>query len=575
MRIYENISKMSENRMPQRAYYIPYDTLEKALAGKKETSDYYKLLNGKWNFKYFKRDIDVPEKIDFKDMIDVPGVWQNFGYDNHWYTNVNYHFPVDPPFVPDDNPCGVYSRDFVIDEFWSFKKTYIVFEGVATCLFLYINGQYVGFSQGSRMQAEFDITKYVHLGENNVTARVLKYCCGSYMEDQDCFRMNGIFRDVYLLSRDIDHVNDVEIKADTKSLTVSAPEYEIYDGDKCLGKTVKDPILWNAEKPHLYTVVVKSGTEYIPFKVGMREVSISTEGEFLINGVSVKFHGVNHHDIHPKFGYYLPDEFMRSELLKMKDLNINTIRTSHYPPAPEFLNIVDELGFYVIEEADIETHGFSTMHASGFGVPGYGDTPDWICKQEEWEGAFLERAQRMVERDKNHPSIVIWSMGNESNYGRNFDAMIDYCHNRDNTRKTLYERAQVINDKCNIDIRSMMYTAVSDVERFVNNGDERPFMLVEYSHAMGNGPGDVADYIEKFYANKKFIGGCIWEWADHVVMKDGVQKYGGDSGEEIHDGNFCCDGLVFSDRSYKAGTLNAKYSYQYFAAELIGDKLKI
>lgn len=570
MRIYENLEHISENREPQRSYYIPYDSLEKALEGKRSKSDFYKLLNGVWNFKYFERDIDVPETIEEWDLINVPSCWQTVGCGRPYYTNVNYPHPVDPPYVPDDNPCGVYMREIEISEKWAERETYIVFEGVSSCLSLYVNGEYVGYTQGSHLQAEFDISKYVKQGTNTVTAKVLKYCSGVYLEDQDFFRYNGIFRDVYLLSREKGHIKDVEIKADTKGISVSAENYEIYDGTKKVD-SLKNPVLWNAEKPHLYTVVVKGKTEYIPFKVGMREIAVSDKGELLINGKSVKLKGINRHDTHPTDGWCESDDFLYDELCKMKSLNINCIRTSHYPPTPEFLNMCDELGFYVIDETDIELHGFVTRNAGHNGF-WYDDSDEWICRRPEWERSFVERAERMIERDKNHACVIFWSMGNESNFGENHVKMLEYTKNRDSSRVTHYER------DCNAvksDIVSSMYTGIKELEERAEQFKNRPVYLCEYSHAMGNGPGDVYDYTEMFYKHDNLIGGCIWEWADHTVIENGVGKYGGDFGEETHDGNFCCDGLVFADRSFKAGTLEAKYAYQPMKAEYDGEKITI
>ena len=574
MRHYENLENLSENRQEQRSYYIPYESLEKALAGKKETSSFYKLLNGKWRFKYFERDIDVPETITSWDTIDVPSNWQLHGYDKPYYTNVNYPYPVDSPFVPDDNPCGMYSYDFYIDEDWDSRETYIVFDGVSSCLYLYINDEYVGYTQGSHLQAEFDISSYVKAGENKLVAKVLKWCSGSYLEDQDFFRLSGIFRDVYLLSREKNHIRDIEIKADTKNIVVNCDNYEIYDGRVKIDN-LDNPILWNAEKPHLYTVVVKGETEYIPIKTGMREITISKKSELLINGVPVILKGVNHHDTHPLSGYYETDDFLREELLKMKELNINTIRTSHYPPTPEFLNLCDELGFYVVDETDIESHGFVTRH--GGWKRGYDmDSNDWLCNREEWKEAHVERMLRMVERDKNHPCIIMWSTGNESGHGPNHIAMIEWTKNRDNSRLIHCEDASRNFSSLLPDVYSRMYLSTKEVEEYaLDDTKKQPLYLCEYSHAMGNGPGDVHDYMELFYKYPKLIGGCIWEWADHTVLVDGVQKYGGDFGEDTHDGNFCCDGMVFSDRSFKAGSLAVKYNYQYMDTELAGNRIII
>lgn len=573
MRIYEDFKKTSENRQPQRSYYIPYDSPEKALAGNKEQSAYYTLLNGRWNFAYFKRDIDVPEKIKFTETIDVPSCWQTLGYENPGYTNINYPHPIDAPYVPDDNPCGVYSREFEIGDDWSKRQTYIVFEGVSSCMFLYINDSYAGFTQGSHLQAEFDITPFVKKGKNTITAKVLKWCVGSYLEDQDFFRYSGIFRDVYLLSREENHIKDVFIKTDTKSITVEAENYEIYDGDVKLD-AIENPILWNAEQPHLYTVIVKGKTEYIPFKVGMREIAVSDKGELLINGTSVILKGVNHHDTHPKNGYCLTEGELENELIKMKQLNINTIRTSHYPPTPEFLNLCDKYGFYVIDETDLETHGYVNRMGGSYGYDVENDI--WPCQDDNFSDMFLERMQRMVERDKNHPCVIMWSTGNESGYGKNQDLMINWGRKRDGSRLYHCEDASRKGDCSNIDVISHMYHSVPDVEKYgMDKNNKKPFFLCEYSHAMGNGPGDVGDYMEVFEKYPNLIGGCIWEWADHTFIKDGVCMYGGDFGELTSDSNFCCDGLVFADRNFKAGSLNAKYVYQYFDAKLNGSKIEI
>lgn len=378
--------------------------------------------------------------------------------------------------------------------------------------------------------------------------------------------MNGIFRDVYLLSRAEGHIVDVEIKSDTKSIKVSAPDYEIFDAEgNSLGKKVEKPILWNAEKPYLYTVVVKEKGEFIPFKVGMREIKSGKNG-LLINGQSVKLKGVNRHDTHYEDGWCESDEFLRSELLKMKSLNINCIRTSHYPPTPEFLNMTDEIGFYVVDETDNEAHGFVNRYA--LWNPAYDSCGEWVTYDPEFEDMHLDRMMRMVERDKNHASVIIWSAGNESRYGRNMEAMLNWAGERDKSRPRHYERAENVCDNAPVEIRSRMYITFDEMNRLASLKDDRPLFLCEYSHAMGNGPGDVYDYVEHFYTNPLFIGGCIWEWTDHTIVEDGVAKYGGDFGEETHDGNFCCDGLTFYDRSFKAGSLEAKYAYQGIQASL-------
>ncbi len=586
MRYYENVEKFSENREQPRSYYIPYDSLEKALNGDRSKSKYYKLLNGKWDFAYFERDIDVPTEIEDWDSIPVPSCWQLYGYDSPMYTNVNYPFPVDIPFVPDDNPCGVYQKTFELDEMWSKRQTYIVFEGVSSCLTLYVNGKYVGFSQGSHLQAEFDITEYVTEGENIITAKVLKWCVGSYLEDQDAFRYSGIFRDVYLLSREENHIKDVYIKADTKSIVTDVENYEIYDGLTKVER-LDNPILWNAENPHLYTVIVKGETEYLPFYIGMRDIKISNKYELLINGVSVLLKGVNHHDTHRKNGFCMTDEEILEDLKLMKKLNINTVRTSHYPPTPEFLNMCDKLGLYVVEEVDIETHGmaqriigktFDVDASVNFSTSNQfaADDKIWPCANEKFRPMFIERMKRTLERDKNHPSIIIWSTDNETGYGQNQVEMIKWGKERDSSRLFHCEDATRAGFHNEVDVASRMYWSTENVEAYGKNPEYKlPFMLCEYSHAMGNGPGDLMDYMKLFKKYPALIGGCIWEWADHVVEFDGVYKYGGDFNEPTHDGNFCCDGLVFADRSTKAGSLCAKYVYQPVTSEYANGKLTI
>lgn len=577
MRIYENILKTSENRLPQRCYYIPSGVSE------------YILLNGDWNFKYFSRDIDVPEKINNWDVITVPSCWQTIGVENPNYTNINYPFPVDPPFVPDDNPCGVYNREFLIDKV--IGKVYFVFEGVSSCAFLYINDKYVGFTQGSHLQSEFDITDFVKEGKNSVTVKVLKWCVGSYLEDQDAFRMHGIFRDVYILQRPIDHITDVLITAKDGKIIVDCgkeADVSLFDVDGTLLKisknskiaefSIKNPIYWNAEKPLLYTVKIIRDGEEITQKTAFRDISISDKYELLINGVPVKLRGVNHHDTHPKFGWYQPDEHLKHDLELMKELNINCIRTSHYPPTPKFLDMCDEMGFYVILETDIELHGFVTRDPNKNSWSYDVSSGDWPCTMPEWEKEHIERMQRAVLRDRNHVSIIMWSTGNESGHGSNHVAMIEWARSLNDGRLIHCEDASRKGEYDHADVFSRMYLSISDLESFANNQDiKMPIFLCEYAHAMGNGPGDVWDYNELFDSNPKYAGGCIWEWTDHTVLdENGVQLYGGDfEGELTNDSNFCCDGMVFSDRSFKGGSLEVKAAYQPMRTVLNGNVVTV
>ncbi len=574
MRFYENPIKTSENRLNSRSFYIPEGVSE------------YKLLNGEWNFAYFDRDIDVPEKIDRWDKIPVPSCWQLEGYDNPNYANINYPFPVDIPFVPDDNPCGVYNREFELSKKWG--KVYFVFEGVSSCASLYINDTYVGFTQGSHLQAEFDITEYISEGLNTVTVKVLKWCCGSYLEDQDAFRYNGIFRDVYILQRPENHISDVEIIPNAENFNIKLDgkaNVQIFDGKELLCEesiedtflfTPENPVLWNAEKPYLYTIKLERNGEILTFKSGLRSIQISDEYELLINGVSVKLRGVNHHDTSKLRGWCQTDDELRRDLELMKELNINCVRTAHYPPTPRFIQMCDEIGLYVICETDIETHGFLRRLPDVdyvFDV----ESNAWPATMSDWKTEHIERMARMVELFKCNTSIIMWSTGNESGHGCNHLEMINWTKNRDNTRILHCEDCSRKGQFHNADVFSWMYPDYSDLENKALCDDvNMPIFLCEYSHAMGNGPGDVWEYNELFDKYPKLIGGCIWEWADHVVTVDGVEKYGGDfEGELTHDGNFCCDGLVFADRTFKAGSLEAKAAYQPIKTEFENGVLKV
>ncbi|MGF7144205.1 beta-galactosidase [Anaerotaenia torta] len=580
---------LQKGREKERAYFIPYDNLDSALQDVKEQSLFYKLLNGIWDFKYYERYYDMPEIIENWDSIPVPSNWQMFGYDKPYYTNINYPHPVDPPYVPDENPCGVYKRIFQLEEAWGEKEIYLVFEGVNSCFYLYVNGQEAGYSQGSHIPAEFRITSYLKQGNNELMVKVLKWCDGSYLEDQDFFRLSGVFRDVYLLAREKVHIQDIRIESNLSEVMAQVnilnrednlselPVWSsLYDGEDLIerkqvinGKvayTVKTPNLWTAETPNLYSLVFQTPGEFIPIQVGFRTIGTTNRGELLINGTSVKLKGVNHHDTHPVKGHVMSMDDIRKDLIAMKRLNINTIRTSHYPPTSEFLKLCSQYGFYVVDEADLEMHGFSAK-STGCEYKAY--AKDWLTDHPLWEEALLERIRRMVERDKNHPCIIMWSLGNESGYGTHYDKMCEWIRTRDQVRLIHYERANMVDNPSCFDVVSYMYMSMETLEREGKNKDERPYFLCEYSHAMGNGPGDVKDYTDMFYRYPRLIGGCIWEWADHAVLKDGKYYYGGDFGEATNDGNFCVDGLVFADRSLKAGSLEAKAAYQYIKAELL------
>lgn len=578
MEKYNDLTIISENREKQRAYYIPYSNKADAINKNKENSKTYCSLNGKWNFKYFDTPLDIPDDInciDFNNTIDVPSCWECYGYGQIQYTNINYPFQYDPPYTLTVNPVGVYSREYMCEE--NGKKTYIVFEGVSSYFELYVNGQYVGMSRGSHLQAEFDITEFITLGLNKITAAVYTYNVQSYLEDQDFFRFHGIFRDVYILSRPINHIKDIDIKTDVNSgisidisfcgekmpytVTVFSPEGDISD-------RVDNPILWSAEKPVLYGVLIECGGEFIYKKVGFRTIETSDRGELVINGMPVKLKGVNRHDSNPKYGYFTSFEDMKRDIILMKQYNINCVRTSHYPNHPDFLELCDEYGLYVIDECDIETHG--AEHAYGLcslqSIKEFASNPEWTL-------SYMDRCERFYERDKNSPSVIMWSLGNEGQFGSNFVKMSEWIKKRDKVRLIHYERTAFPNkaygaDQMQIhpcvDVISRMYTSLENLE--IQGGltsDKRPYFLAEYCHAMGLGPGELKDYWDIMYKYPRLIGGCIWEWCDHAVeitTETGKKGYiyGGDSGEFPHDGNFCCDGLVFPDRTPSTGLLEYK-----------------
>ncbi len=583
IRYYENPERTHKNRLPQRSYYIP------------EGKATYTLLNGTWDFGYFENGDLAPFDTKLNDKTEVPSCWQIKGYENPNYTNQNYPYPCDQPFVPDINPCGIYRRDFDIED--TSLKTYLVFEGVSSCAEIYINGTEIGYTQGSHLQAEFDISKFVVNGKNTITVKVYKWCCGSYLEDQDMFRMNGIFRDVYLLCRPKGHLTDIDLTTNGDDIVIKTDRkatVELFDGDTLLDSkiidkngmfTVKNHVKWNAENPYLYTLKFKCAGEEITQKIGFRSIAISSKYELLINGVSVKLKGVNHHDTSAANGWYMTDDEILTDLKLMKKLNINTIRTSHYPPSPKFLQLCDELGFYVVLETDIETHGF-VRTVPNIGWPQFWsyETGNWPCLDPKWKNEHIDRMQRAYHRDKNHSSIIMWSMGNESNCGENHIAMIDWLRENDKQRLVHCEDASRIETvhpelkdkfRYKTDVYSRMYSSLEKLEEYAKDETiTMPVFQCEYAHAMGNGPGDVWDYWELFYKHPKLIGGCIWEWADHTVFKNGIPQYGGDYETELtHDSNFCCDGLVFHDRSLKAGSLEARASYAPFRFEIKSDKI--
>ncbi len=601
---HRDLSVLHYNCEKPRAYYIPYATFGGAKKGERSRSDYLKSLCGEWNFKWYPTVYDVEEIESYDvngkeyDRIDVPSSWQTYlgrGYDTPNYTNVRYPFPIDPPHIPDDIPCGLYMREFTLsDENLNLKNVYINFEGVESCFYLWINDRFAGYSQVSHMTSEIDITDYVKSGKNTIKVLVLKWCDGSYLEDQDMYRYSGIFREVYLLFRPEAHLRDVFVKPviddnyvdasltiETEATIPSDVEFMLYAPDGTLLRQgsfdsqdgiafgVASPELWSDESPLLYELYLLCNGEYIKIDVGFRRYEI-IDNVILINGKKVKAKGVNRHDSHHLLGHVTPMEHMLEDLYILKRHNVNMIRTSHYPNDPRFLEMCDRLGFYVVDEADIETHGMDYTNQNL--TRQY--TRHYISDNPEWEHAYVDRAKLMVERDKNHASIIFWSLGNEAGYGCNFVAMSRWIKSRDKSRLIHYEgaNAELYANKVQqigvVDMESRMYPSVEYCKNYFNIPEyTQAFFLCEYSHAMGNGPGDIADYWEVIYENDRFFGGCVWEYTDHSVqieLENGKKgfTYGGDFGDFPNDGNFCVDGLVYPDRRVHTGMLEMKQVYK-------------
>ncbi len=616
MKEWANPKFFERNRMPARAYFFPYPDQAAALAGSPGASPWFQLLNGNWKFHYASAPELTPEHFHEEwfdandwDNIPVPCSWQMLGYGRPHYTNVQYPFPLDPPHVPSENPTGCYRRGFVVADDWTGREIFLRFEGVDSAFYVWVNGQPVGHSQGSRLPAEFDVTAFVRPGKNTVAVKVLQWSAGSYLEDQDMWWLSGIFRDVCLVATPKVHLYDFAVHtelddsyADAKLKvnatlqnfsTAAAESYKVQAtlldargasaarpvvkdlavgaGQEArleLSASVKAPQKWSAETPYLYTLLLTlkdaagNVIEVIPQKVGFRRVEMKG-GNLLINGMAVKFRGVNRHEHHPDLGRAVPVETMIADILLMKRHNVNTVRTSHYPDDPRWYDLCDKYGIYIVDECDLETHGFC--------FEAWKNNP---LGEVDWEAACVDRMIRMVQRDKNHPCVFMWSLGNEAGFGRNHEAMAAYARQVD-TRPIHYEGNY---DQTITDVVSCMYPHVDHLKSMAEATGEmefanrkipaalhahKPIFLCEYAHAMGNGPGNLQEYWDLFYKYDRLQGGCIWEWIDHGIRRktaDGKEyfAYGGDFGDQPNDGNFIVDGLVFPDRTPSPGLIEYK-----------------
>ncbi len=606
---WKNLDILHRGRELPRATFIPYTDTASALSGESGASSCFKLMNGQWKFNYAEFTEHAPEQFyeqSYDDSgwnsIKVPSNWQMCGYGKPHYTNVAYPYPVDPPHIPDENPTGSYRKSFNVPDNWDGRAIFIVFEGVDSAFQLWINGQFVGFSQGSHLPSEFDISTYVEAGENLIAVRVYQWSYASYLEDQDMWRLSGIFRDVYLLAVPKIHIRDVytttilddaycnasldihaklkndsEIVSNDQQLTIQLIDASgkmlsesVYDcniivpsGEETVIEMrlpVENPYKWSAEEPFLYTLLLtlrnKAGeiTEVVCLHIGFRRIEIQ-DRMLLVNGVPIKIKGVNRHDMHPDLGHTVPYETMLKDITLMKQHNINAVRTAHYPNDPRWLDLCDRYGLFVIDEADLECHGFQLI----------GDL-NRLSSDPAWKAAYVDRGVRTVERDKNHPSIIMWSLGNESGYGDNFAAMAESMRRCDPTRPIHYEgHAGGVYGSGNdsSDVVSVMYQTVEFITAYAEGSDQRPLFLCEYAHAMGLGPGNLKEYWDTIYAYPSLIGGCVWEWVDHGIRQQTAEgeeyfAYGGDFNDFPNDANFCIDGLNFPDRIPHTGLIEYK-----------------
>ncbi|MDV5169663.1 beta-galactosidase subunit alpha [Photobacterium rosenbergii] len=592
MNNWENFLHLHENRLAPRAYFFSYNSLTNAQTFQRELSSNFMLLSGQWQFQYFNHPLLVPEEFYLQPMaewghITVPNMWQMEGHGVLQYTDEGFPFPIDVPFVPTENPTGAYQRTFTLGANWQDKQTIIKFDGVETYFEVYVNGEYVGFSKGSRLTAEFDISQYVQQGNNLLSVRVMQWADSTYIEDQDMWWTAGIFRDVYLVGKEQVHVQDFTVRTDfaedyqkaTLSCAVDlenlsatqasgfALEYVLYDKGQIIAEgacshltidansqvqaqtqfaiELDNPTHWTAENPYLYQLVLTlkdnlgNTLEIIPQRVGFRDIKVR-DGLFYINNQYVMLHGVNRHDNDHLKGRAVGMERIEKDLILMKQHNINSVRTAHYPNDPRFYELCDIYGLFVMAETDVETHGFANV----------GDLSR-ITDDAEWETVFVDRAVRHVHAQKNHPSIIMWSLGNESGYGCNIRSMYEATKAIDDTRLVHYEEDR---DAEVVDVISTMYSRAQLMNYFGEHPHEKPRIICEYAHAMGNGPGGLTEYQNVFYQHDHIQGHYVWEWCDHGILArddNGTEfyKYGGDYGDYPNNYNFCMDGLIYPDQT--------------------------
>ena len=648
-RLYEDLSVLHQNTLPAHSYFIPtsHSADEVCAFPMREDSDRVQMLSGcAWQFRYYRSIHDLKEEFYRPGYVTddrwrketVPFCWQMKGYDENQYTNIRYPFPFDPPYVPQHNPCGTYLHHFKWHKNPEAPCTYLNFEGVDSCFYVWLNGEYVGYSQVTHHTSEFDVTDLLTEGENLLAVLVLKWCDGSYLEDQDKFRLSGIIRDVYLLSRPERHIEDYvitttlsddmksadlrirfsfsgkpipvsvrligesdgthiaeEVSGDIGSTTGGSPD----DADRTDGSSddagrnagecteihlhVEKPLLWNAETPNLYTLIIRTEHETITEKVGFRSVCVR-DGVVLLNGAPIKFRGVNRHESDPLTGSVVTREQAARDLRIIKEHNFNSVRASHYPNVPWFYQLCDETGLYVIDEADNESHGTAPLY---FTEDDYSERMRLahvrIADNPDFVEPTLDRVLSMVFRNRNRPSILVWSMGNECGYGCTFEEALRRTKEVDPTRLNHYESAFYVSpdreyDVSNIDLFGRMYPAFTEITDYLKEDPEKPLLLVEYCHSMGNSPGDFQEYRELIEKYPRLCGGFVWEFCDHAVFKGTAENgkpvywYGGDHGELQHDANFCLDGLVYPDRTPHTGLLEYKNVHRPLRASYDSEK---